>query len=378
MRSTRMRRAVAATAAAASIAVGVPAAATAAEPSGYAGRQQLERALDRLVADGSPPGGQVVVTEWGSSREVARGAGDLRTGKPFPRESRIRIGSNTKTFVAAVVLQLVAEGKVDLDAPIERYLPGVVRGEGNDGNRISVRQLLQHTSGLPDYVRVTDIYANRWTSVEAGELIKAAMTLKPDFAPGTGWEYSNTNYILAGLLVDKVTGTPVSTEITRRIITPLRLKNTYYPRPGDTGIKGPHPRGYDTTEAGALIDYTEQNPSWGGAAGAMISTGEDLNRFFTALLAGHVVPPAQLAEMKRTVASAEHPGGYGLGLIRYLTSCGKDLWGHGGSIPGFRTRGGVTTDGRAVNVTVNQLVPEQNASADVFEVVDVAVCRTRP
>ncbi|MEV6912065.1 serine hydrolase domain-containing protein [Amycolatopsis sp. NPDC051071] len=378
MRSNIVGRVVATTVAVTSIAVGVPAVATAGDLPGFAGRQQIERALGQLVADGSPPGGQVVVTEHGRSREVARGSGDLRTGKPFPRESRIRIGSNTKTFVAAVVLQLVAEGKVNLDAPIERYLPGVVRGEGNDGTRISVRQLLQHTSGLPDYVRVTDIYANRWKSVEAGKLIKAAMTLKPDFAPGTGWTYSNTNYILAGLLVEKVTGKPVSTEITRRIITPLRLENTYYPRPGDTGIKGPHPRGYETTETGALIDYTEQNPSWGGAAGAMISTGEDLNRFFTALLAGRVVPPAQLAEMKRTVASAEQPGGYGLGLIRNLTSCGKDLWGHGGSIPGFRTRGGVTTDGRAVNVTVNQIVPEQNGSADVLKVADVAICGTHP
>ncbi|MEV6907381.1 serine hydrolase domain-containing protein [Amycolatopsis sp. NPDC051071] len=335
-------------------------------------KYRIERALEELVAEGGPPGAQAVVTERGRTREIARGAGDLRTGKPFPHQARVRIGSNTKVFVATVVLQLVAEKKVVLDAPIERYLPGVVP----NGSRISVRQLLQHTSGLADYLPVIDPDEIRWREYGTAELLKTAMALDPDFEPGTSWAYSNTNYLVVGELVRKLAGRPVATEIDRRILRPLGLTATYYPRPYETGIRGPHPRGYDAG-SGERVDFTVQNPSYAGAAGAMVGTGEDLNRFFIALLGGRLLPPAQLAEMKRTVPSAAHPGGYGLGLIRYLTSCGTDVWGHGGSIPGFRTRGGVTADGRAVNVSVNEVVYAPEASDNVVKVVDAAVCPRR-
>lgn len=334
-------------------------------------KREVSQALEQLVQTGVP-GAQAVVTERGRSWEAAAGVGDLRTGKPFPHQAHVRIGSNTKTFVATVVLQLVAEGRVDLDAPIERYLPGVVRGNGNDGSRITVRQLLQHTSGLPDYLeKVSPDGARHY---EAAELVKAAMTLNSHFEPGAKWEYSNTNYILAGMLIEKQTGRSPGAEITRRIIKPLGLSDTYYPLSYETGIRGAHPRGYETVD-GKRVDVTEQDPSWGGAAGAMVSTGQDVNRFFTALLNGRLLPPSQLAEMKKTVPSEVFPGaGYGLGLIHIPVSCGKELWGHGGSIPGFRTRGGVTTDGRAVNVTVNEITASPTGSADMMKVVDAAVC----
>lgn len=282
----------------------------------------------------------------------------------------MRIGSNTKTFVATVVLQLVAEGKVKLDEPIDRYLPGVLRGNGNDGTRITVRQLLQHTSGLPDYLEKMGPDGAR--HYEADELVRAAMTLKSHFEPGAKWEYSNANYILAGMLIEKVIGRSPAAEITRRIIKPLGLTDTYYPAPYETGIRGAHPRRYDQDD-GKWVDVTDQDSSWGGAAGAMVSIGQDVNRFFTALLGGRLLPLAQLAEMKRTVHADVFPGAeYGLGLIRIPVSCGKEMWGHGCSIPGFRTRGGVITDWLSVNVTVNQVTA--TGSADVMKVVDTAVC----
>ncbi|MFB9909010.1 serine hydrolase domain-containing protein [Allokutzneria oryzae] len=345
-----------------------------AELSAASGRQELARALDHLVRVGGVPGAQAVVSERGRSREVASGAGDLRTGRPFPHQAHVRIGSNTKTFVATVVLQLVAEGRVRLDTAVEQYLPGVVRGNGNDGTRITVRHLLQHTSGLPDYLELVNPLRDRWRHFEAAELVKTALTLRSHFEPGAKWEYSNTNYVLTGMLIEKMTGRSAAEEITRRIITPLGLAATYYPLPHETGVRGPHPRGYQEID-GRRVDFTEQDPSWGGAAGAMVSTGADVNRFFASLLAGRLLPPALLEEMKRTVPADVFPGAaYGLGLIRIPVSCGKEFWGHGGSIPGFRTRGGATADGRAVNVTVNQVLPTEQANAAVMRAVDTAVC----
>ncbi|MEV0675284.1 serine hydrolase domain-containing protein [Actinosynnema sp. NPDC050436] len=340
-----------------------------AEPGGRVGA-----ALEWLVEANEAPGAQAVVTERGRSREIGRGTGDLRTGKPFPRHSRVRIGSNTKSFVATVVLQLVAQGRVGLDAPVERYLPGLVTGNGNDGTRVTVRHVLQHTGGLPEYLRVVDLHELRWTHVEPVELVRAAMTLPPDFEPGTRWSYSNTGYVLAGLIVEAVTGRSIGEEITRRVLVPLGLASTYYPRRDETGVRGPHPRGYHLQDGG-LVDYTDQNMSWAGPAGAMVGTGEDLNRFFTALLAGRLLPPALLAEMKRTVPMDLIPGAhYGLGLVRIPTSCGKDLWGHGGGLPGFLTRGGVTEDGRAVNVTVNRHITTAEQSSNPYKVAEAAVC----
>ncbi|WP_281261673.1 serine hydrolase domain-containing protein [Actinokineospora auranticolor] len=335
------------------------------------GGHEVARALENAIRGDGVPGGQVVITQDDRSGRISAGVGDLRTGRPFPDRASVRIGSNTKAFAATVVLQLVAEQRVDLDAPVERYLPGVVRGNGNDGARVTVRQLLQHTSGLPDYLRLRDPLTNRWNHTTPVELVRSAMSLPPDFPPGAGWRYSNTNYALAGMIIERVTHRSAGDEINRRIIEPLRLAGTYYPAEYEVGIRGAHPRGYHTVD-GKRVDYTHLDPSWAGAAGAMVSTGEDLNRFYTALLRGRLLPEAQLAEMKRTVPADVYPGaGYGLGLVRIPTSCGKEFWGHGGSIPGFRTRGGVTADGRAVTVTTNEVA---DSDTRVMAVVDTAVC----
>lgn len=358
------------------------------EPVVDTGRAEVTAALNHLISADHLPGAQVVVTEHGRSWTATAGFGNVEQATPFPDDARVRIGSNTKVFVATVLLQLVAEGKVELDAPVERYLPGVVQGPGIDGNRITIRNLLQHTSGIPEYAAEfgatpgpgqLDFHSEqiRWGTADMAEVVRNALTAPANFEPGAQWAYSNTNYAIVGMVIEKITADSLGAEITRRIIEPLGLRGTYYPDPDETGIRGPHPVGYLATD-GKLVDYTDQNVSAVGAAGAIVSTGADLNQFFTALLAGELLPPAQLAEMKNTVPLkvSGPPAGYGLGLIYSQLPCGKDSWGHGGDIDGFETRGGITSDGRSVTVTVNQVPETSEPTANVMKVVDAALCAT--
>ncbi|MGW5861064.1 serine hydrolase domain-containing protein [Streptomyces sp. NPDC055239] len=337
----------------------------------------VQEGLDTLVrSDGVPAALASVKGVDGRARTYTAGVGDLATGSKVPRDGQVRIGSNTKAFTAVLVLQLVGEGKIGLDTSVDTYLPGLVRGEGIDGSRITVRQLLQHTSGLPNYVKYLGEDVRRY---EPRELLDIALQHKADFDPGEKWAYSNTNYVLAGLIVEKVTHRPLAKELDRRIIKPIGLRHTYFPAPGDVTIREPHPKGYYQDSAGApLRDGTELDPSWGWAAGQMISTNSDLNRFFTALLAGRLLPAAQLAEMRTTVpAGAPFASGarYGLGLVSTPLSCGGVYWGHGGSTTGYETRGGVTTDGRAANVAVTVQPTDSSTMKRVDRVVDKALCR---
>ncbi|WP_372445906.1 serine hydrolase domain-containing protein, partial [Streptomyces beijiangensis] len=193
----------------------------------------VQQELSALVrSDGVPAALAGVRGRDGRTRDYTAGVGDVATGAEVPRDGQVRIGSNTKVFTAVVVLQLVAERRIRLDAFVETYLPGLVRGEGNDGRRITVRQLLQQTSGLPNY---TD-YDLQLRHYEPRELLDIALQHKSRSDPGTKWEYSNTNYVLAGLLVEKVTGRSVADEIDRRVIKRIGLRHTYFPAPGDATI----------------------------------------------------------------------------------------------------------------------------------------------
>ncbi|MFC5144982.1 serine hydrolase domain-containing protein [Streptomyces aureoversilis] len=338
----------------------------------------VQQDLNALVrTDGLPAALASVQDREGRTRTYTAGVGDLATGAQVPRDGQVRIGSNTKTFTAVVVLQLVGEGKIRLDARVDTFLPGLVRGKGIDGRRITVRQLLQHTSGLPDYVPYLGDDVRYY---EPRDLLDIALQHEARFAPGKKWEYSNTNYVLAGLIVQKVTDGTLAEEIDRRVIKRIGLRHTYFPAPGDATIREPHPKGYYQEEAGApLRDGTELDPSWGWAAGQMISTTSDLNRFHTALLAGRLLPAAQLAQMRTTVP-AGHPFGsgarYGLGLVSTPLPCEPGVyWGHGGSTTGYETRGGATDDGRAANVAVT-MQPSDKATVKRLEgVVDTALCR---
>ncbi|MFI1255555.1 serine hydrolase domain-containing protein [Streptomyces netropsis] len=350
-----------------------PAASAAARPD------TVQQHLNALVnSDGLPAALAGVQDREGRTRTYTAGVGDLATGSKVPGDGQVRIGSNTKTFTAVVVLQLVGEGKIGLDVPVDTYLPGLVRGEGIDGSRITVRHLLQQTSGLPNY---SNYLGDDVRYFEPRELVDIALRHKARFDPGKKWEYSNTNYVLAGLIVEKVTGRPLAEEMDRRIIKRIGLRHTYFPAPGDATIREPHPKGYYRESAGApLHDITEIDPSWGWAAGQLISTNSDLNRFFTALLTGRLLPEAQLTQMRSATRPAEKtfgPGArYGLGLVSMPLPCGDGVyWGHGGSFPGYETRGGVTTDGRAANVAVTMQLTDEAARKRVDRVVHAALCR---
>ncbi|MEV7213020.1 serine hydrolase domain-containing protein [Kitasatospora cineracea] len=371
-----LRHATAATAAAGlALTAFTPTAATAAPRP-----DAVQQRLDALVrADGMPAALATVKGRDGRSRSYTAGVGDLATGAGVPVDGQIRAGSNTKTFTAVVVLQLVAEGKVGLDAPVDTYLPGLLRGDGIDGRTITVRQLLQHTSGLPDYMDappLTDFVPIQYRYFEPRDLLDGALAQKALFAPGTGWMYSNTNYLVAGLLVQQVTGRPFGEEVTRRVIDRIGLRHTYFPATGETALREPHPHGYLNTGPGApLIDYTEMDASMAWSTGAIVSTNTDLNTFYSALLAGRLLPAAQLAQMRTTVpAELLGPGvRYGLGLQSRPLSCGGLAWGHGGTSPGHRTRGGATDDGRAATITVTT-IPDEPAATHLTDAVDTALC----
>ncbi|BDH12959.1 serine hydrolase domain-containing protein [Streptomyces hygroscopicus] len=372
------RRRVVPAAAAVVVAMGVMTMGVLAPPAASAAPRPdaVQQGLSALVrSDGLPAALASVKDRAGRTRTYTAGVGNLATGSKVPEDGQVRIGSNTKVFTAVVVLQLVGEGRIGLDATVDTYLPGLVRGEGIDGRRITVRQLLQHTSGLPNY---TAYLGDDVRYFEPRDLLDIALQHKADFAPGTKWEYSNTNYVLAGLIIQKVTGRPLAKEMERRVIQRIGLRHTYFPAPGDMTIREPHPQGYYRDAAGApLRDITEMDPSWGWAAGQMISTNSDLNQFFTALLAGRLLPAAQLAQMRTTVPAPYFGSGarYGLGLVSKPLSCGGVYWGHGGSLPGYETRGGATDDGRAADAAVTMQPADEAAMKRVERLVDTALCR---
>ena len=336
-------------------------AASAAPSKGEA--ESLKSRAQGLVEAGYPAALAAVSDSKGESAGVAVGKGSLETGQAPPMDGEVRIGSNTKTFVAVVVMQLVQEGKVGLDEPIETYLPGLIKGEGIDASRITVRQLLQHTSGLPDFDETlfgtTDVFQYRYHYVTPRDILDSALSKPAQFEPGTQWKYTNTNYIVLGMLVERVSQRPVGEQIDQRIVKKLGLSHTYFPAPGEEKIRGTHPRGYHLNGEGKLEDITEMDPAWGWAAGAMVSTPSELNTFFQAVFDGRLLTQASIDEMKNGAVDASSylgPGTvYGLGLIGRSLSCGGTAWGHGGSIHGYQTDNAVGPDGTAVTVAVTAL-----------------------
>ena len=377
---------------AAAIALGAAGGAASAAPSkGEA--ESLKSRAQGLVEAGYPAALAAVTDSKGESAGVAVGKGSLETGQAPPMDGEVRIGSNTKTFVAVVVMQLVQEGKVGLDEPIETYLPGLIKGEGIDGSKITVRQLLQHTSGLPEYTDTTpgsgDIFQVKDHYIPPRDLLGTALGKPAAFEPGTQWKYTNTNYIVLGMLVERVSQRPVGEQIDERIVKKLGLSHTYFPAPGDRSIKGTHPQGYHLSAEGKLEDITEMDPALGWVAGAMVSTPSELNTFFQTVFDGRLLTQASIDEMKNGAVDASSylgPGTvYGLGLIGTPLSCGGTSWGHGGTIHGYQTDNAVGPDGTAVTVAVTALPtaiadqnnPESSAkekAGKVDEAVDAALC----
>ncbi|MFK0254059.1 serine hydrolase domain-containing protein [Streptomyces sp. NPDC090445] len=309
----------------------------------------LVRALRSTTAAGAP-GAMARFT--GAGRPVAKAVGvrDRAGGAAMDPRARFRIGSVTKTFSAVVLLQLAAEGRLGLDDPVERHLPGLLP----DGDRITVRHLLSHHSGLPDYTdamferTVPGFEAVRNTVFSPRELVGLALRAPRTTQPGAAYAYSNTNFVIVGMLIEKAGGHGVAQEYERRIIKPLGLDHTAYVHPA-TAVPGRHVRGYlHPDEAGApLVDSTEQTASWAQAAGAMISSPADLNTFVSALLGGRLLPPRMLdAMLVMSPTDAARTRFYGLGLRRYDLTCGVRVYGHTGTVQGYYTYAFATRDGR--------------------------------
>ncbi|MCQ8770542.1 serine hydrolase domain-containing protein [Streptomyces telluris] len=353
----RKRLALTALALATAVTAGVAAPATAARPD------PVQQELETLLRSADAPGALASVMDRnGNVRTYTSGAGDRDTHAKMPRDGQVRIGSVTKTFTAVVVLQLVGEGEIGLDDPVEEYLPGLVRGKGIDGHHITVRQLLQHTSGLPDYEDdvTNDILERRYLSPR--DALDVALRHEAVFAPGAKgeWGYSSTNYLVAGLIVQKVAGRPLAEQIDKRIIQPIGLRHTYFPAPGETTVRERHPQGYRQDSPGATPrNVTEIDPSASWAGGAMVSTNSDLNRFFSELLKGdgnRLLDEDQRAQMRTTVDMKVDGYNAGLGIISMPLSCrsgdNRVAWGHSGGIPGYGTWAAATDDGRIASVTM--------------------------
>jgi CubicO group peptidase (beta-lactamase class C family) len=355
-------------------------------PSAHAG---LRGELEHLTAAAGAPGAVAEVRDAASTEWLSSGFADLAGRREWQPTDRVRIFSNTKTFVATVILQLVAERQVGLDEPVETYLPGLIRANGNDGREISVRQLLQHTSGLPDFDAAVfgpdGYHRHRFDRHTPREQVDAGTALPRLSVPGTEFHYSTTNYVVAGMIVEAVTGRPYAAEVTDRVLRPLGLRDTampgHSPTPG-----GRHARGYAhldheqrLSDQGRRIDATLLDPSLVWAGGEMVSTMSDLNTFFAALIGGRLLPPAQLAEMMRTVPADIFPGaGSGLGLFRVPLTCGGEYWAHGGSGIGYTTRQGYTTDGRLVSIAMNASPYTPDQGATLLKAVDTALCEAVP
>ena len=346
------------------------------------GTQELQAALDAVVAAGGS-GISLRVDDGHHTIRLASGAARLDPRVPMRPDARLRVGSITKTFVSTVTLQLVGEGRLSLDDTVERWQPGLIP----NGAHITVRQLLNHTSGIFNYTDdeafIQSALAHPLQAHTPHELVAVATAQPPVFAPGTSWSYSNTNYIVIGLILERVTHRSVSTLLRQRIIRPLRLHDTVYPT-RSPNIPGYHAHGYlPPTLSDAFpppwggqnryVDISRYSPTFAGAAGALISNPDDLRGFYRALLSGRLLRPAQLAEMK-TMVELDPMYGYGLGLFTIETPCGR-IWGHDGGIPGYTTIAWNDESGRR-GMVVGLPTEQDEAIAAAFEtVLATAVCR---
>jgi D-alanyl-D-alanine carboxypeptidase len=349
-----------------------PDADTAAPPS-------LRQLAKSLVAVGSP-GALVYVRDARGSRAGTAGYANLRTRERLGADHVFRVGSITKTFVATVVLQLSAEGTLRLDDSLERWLPGLVP----NSQAITLRHLLNHTSGIYSYTDdsalIRSLARNPRASWTPTALVGVATAHPPLFAPGTAWSYSNTGYILLGLVVEKATGHPLAEELQRRVFVPLELTRTSLP--GVHTLAPPFAHGYlppgnglVATPRGRPVDVTLWSPSWAWAAGALVSTAADLARFYSALLHGELLAPAQLTELKTTVPIKGSPDHYGLGLIHTPLTCAT-AWGHGGAVPGYTTLAFSTEDGsRQAIVMVNTSIAGNRLGLRFGGALGSAFCR---
>ncbi|MEV7866398.1 serine hydrolase domain-containing protein [Streptomyces sp. NPDC088124] len=341
-------------------------------------RPELQKAIQEIV-DSGLAGVSLRVNDERGEWVGSAGVAELGEAAKPPVDGYVRIGSNTKTFTATLVLQLVAEGRIELDAPAADYLP-----EFALDRRITARMLLQHTSGvfnftgelfedgtvvagIPSTISGREWVDNRFKTYSPEELVRLALSKPARFEPGTGWSYSNTNYVLARLLVEKVTGRSCAEETQERILGPLGLSDTVVPYTSPE-IPEPHAHAYYRyEEAGRqqTVDITRHNPSWVSAGGDMISTTQDLHTFISALAGGKLLPAGLLAEMR-----TPHPeSGFGLGLrVQDTGPDGDTLLFHNGGAAGHAALMYSTADGsKTLTAALNYVDDAAMSLAGAFQ-----------
>ncbi|HKX47925.1 MAG TPA: serine hydrolase domain-containing protein [Gaiellaceae bacterium] len=311
-----------------------------------------QRPVEQVVEAGAP-GVLVHVRDRGKTRTVVLGVAHDAPRRLVHAGDRFRVGSVTKTFVATVVLQLVAEGRIELDDTVDQWLPGLVPG----GEEITIRQLLAHMSGLFDYVEDERVFApyeqdprHAWSP---RALVELALAHPSPLRPGERYAYSSTNYLLLQLIVERVSGTSLEHQLETRIVEPLGLEGTSF-EPGvisGAHIHGHRPPSHQGIVTGPPRDTSAEAASWTWGAAAIVSTADDLRRFFHALLRGRLLAAGQLRDMETLVPAGSLR--YGLGLAVFPTPCG-DAWGHTGNAQGTITVAWNTRDAsRQVVVVVN-------------------------
>jgi D-alanyl-D-alanine carboxypeptidase len=354
-------------------------------------RRQLQEKLDAWHAAGKFPGATVGVgLADGTALGLAVGVSDKERNTPMKPTDRMLQGSVGKTYVAAVALQLVQEKRLGLDDRIEKHLGGESWfSRLPNGRDITVRMLMNHTSGLVRYEfneRFTrDLTANPDKVWKPAELVAYILDMKPPFDAGKGWDYSDTNYIVLGMIIERITGSTYYAEARKRLLGPLKLRDTV---PSDSrmvpglvqGYAGPNnPFGGTDAMIGANGKFVI-NPQFEWCGGGMASTAEDLARWEKALYEGKAFAPALLEEMKKGVPARLGPGAkYGLGVILRPTPLGETL-GHSGFFPGYLTESMYFLEHRvAVAVQVNTSVPRATGrplSQVIVELAQAVISRT--
>ncbi|MDC0710980.1 serine hydrolase [Stigmatella sp. ncwal1] len=295
---------------------------------------RLQARLETLAQEKDLPGVTASLRLRGCTWHGAAGEALVEPDTEMTAENRLRVGSITKTFVATVALQLQAEGRLSLDATLAEYLPGFPNAEV-----ITVRQLLNHTSGVANYTTHPAFRAESsshlgrtWTF---DELIALGAAESPALPPGTGWNYANTNYLLVGFIIERVTGTPLAEQLRARILAPLDLRSTGLD--GNEVLSPITVHGYErTTQTSPWSDVTGAlHPSAAGAAGALVSSADDISLFYQSLFERPLLAPEQRAEMMEWIQTQEPlVPEYGLALMRRTTPVGPGH-GHNGSFPGY-------------------------------------------
>ncbi|MCX5377296.1 serine hydrolase [Streptomyces sp. NBC_00091] len=307
---------------------------------------KLDAAVRDTLREAKVPGVTVGLWAPGKGSYVRTfGVADKATGAPMRTDFYTRIGSLTKTFTVTALLQLVDQRKAGLDDPIGTYVSGVPNGD-----RITLRELAGMRSGLfnysedPDFDKALTTEGTRPFTPQ--QLLDYSFKHPVNFAPNAKWEYSNTNLILLGLVIEKVTGRPLQEVLDQQVVKPAGLHHTLFAT--DAAFPSPHAQGYtDQSASGKIVDSADWNPSWAWAAGAMISDLEDLRSWAKTLATGTLLTPATQAERLKTTSIGIPGAGYGLGIFNV-----QGWIGHNGSLPGYESLGVYLPEEQATLVVI--------------------------